>query len=128
MKTLKTITLIIFVFFCNSLFSQDIKQFEGKWKEHWGIGNVTDIEYNDVFIIFVDNDKIYINCENYDKYIFRKIVYDGEELSFEILNTTANDIIPYLLKLSKDKKWLKGTAVSAQGESVNIKWERMIDK
>ena len=129
MNTLKTLTLIAFLsFFFNSLFSQDVKQIQGKWKEHWGTGNVTDVEYSDVFIISVNNGKIYINCENRDNYLVRKIVYDGEELSFEILNTYANDIIPYLLKLSTDKKWLKGTAVSAKGKSVNVKWEKVIEE
>ncbi len=129
MNTLKTFTLFAFLFFiCNSLYSQDVTQIQGKWKEHWGTGNVTDIEYNDVFIISVNNGKIYINCENRDNYLVRKIVYDGEELSFEILNTAYNDVIPYLLKLSTDKKWLKGTAVSAKGKTVNVKWEKVIDE
>ena len=101
---------------------------EGRWKEYWGTGNLTDIEYNDIFIITYSANKLYINCENRDNYHIRKVVFDGEELSFEVLNTNENDVIPYLLKLNSDGNWLRGTAISIKGKDVNVKWERIIDK
>jgi hypothetical protein len=58
-------------------------------------------------------------------YEFHKIVYKDQQLTFEILNTTGNDTMPYKLNLDTTDGWLKGIACSITCVETPIKWEKL---
>ncbi len=129
MKTKDNILLLtmLLTFFALSSFSQTNNSIEGRWKEYWGAGEATDIDYHDIFIINFDSENIYIDCENRCNYTIRKIVFDGEVLSFELLNKIADDIIPYALTISPKGKWLIGMAVDVKGYKTLVRWKKIPD-
>lgn len=134
MKTKDNILLLAMLLtsFALSSFSQTNNSIEGRWKEYWGSGEATDIDYHDIFLVNFDSTNIYIDCENRCNYEIRNIVFDGEVLSFELLNRLADDIIPYNLSLDpKDNKWLTkdkwliGAAVDVEGYKTRVRWKRI---
>ena len=118
----------VFIFICLILFAcndDPKKQLLGVWKEHWGVGQESDVTYNDTIKIHLSkNDEIILKCINRDYYTFDSVLFDGIELSFRIENT--NDFyINYKIKLSDNRKWIEGTAQNSNNETVYVKWEKI---
>ena len=129
MKSKNNILLLsLLTFFALNSFSQTNHPIEGKWKEYWGKGEVSDIDYHDIFIIIFDSENIYIRCENRNNYIVRAIVFDGQELSFELFNSFDDDIIPYALTIGPGVKRLEGFAIDVRGVETRVKWKKIPDK
>ena len=121
-------SFLLFIFILARPFAADaqsIQSIKGEWKEHWGVGSENDIGYSDVFTIQVQQPKISITCPERANYKFRKIHFVEGVLSFELLNTHQNDILPYSLTISEDKKMMKGHAKNIYGEVVDIEWEKL---
>ncbi len=101
----------------------------GEWKEHYGVGMETDVDYTNIYKIqLTTEDDIVITCLTRNNYLFDKILFDGNELSYRKENTIDPNEIFYIygkLKLNSNEKWLEGTVVNSRGKSSNIKWEKI---
>lgn len=97
----------------------------GKWEEYYGVGQVTDVNYKDVFIITVNNEnKIELRCETHPNYSFEKKLFDEVELSFEIHND--NYVLPMVLKFQESNySILEGYRINIHGEKRNVKWKKI---
>ena len=47
----------------------------GKWKEYWGVGQNTDVEYNDIYLVKKKGDKYVIRCETHPEQTLENIKY-----------------------------------------------------
>lgn len=120
MKTFQLLTFVLLFALCSfQLHAQTGTNIEGTWKEFWGAPG--ELSYNDIFVITKKDSTYTISCTNRDNYEFSKIIFDGEVLSFEILNTIGNDKLPYRLLVSDDQL-LTGIAISITGDKTPIKW------
>ncbi len=101
----------------------------GEWKEYWGVGQETNVDYNDISKIQLTTDnEIILKCTDRDNYLFDKILFDGNELSFRKENTIDPNekfYVYYKLKLSKDGKWLEGPINNSRNETNYVKWEKI---
>ena len=127
MKKLLFIFLIsILLFSCN----KDPKtKLIGEWKEHYGIGMDTNVDYTETYKIQLTTEgDLVITCLTYNNYLFDKILFDGNELSYRQENTSAPNEKFYMygkLKLNSTEKWLEGNVVNNRGKSNNVKWEKI---
>lgn len=103
-----------------------VQSLNGDWKETWGYGVETDIDYHDEYRITVINNTIAITCTNNDSYTYRDLQYNNGTFSFIMTNTSGNDDLPYWFTVTKDKSRMLGTAVSVHGDTVPILWERIV--
>lgn len=101
----------------------------GEWKEHWGIGSQTDVNYSDTVKIQLTTDgDLIMSCPNYEHYLFDKIVYDGKEFSFRMENTSVPNekfYVFYKLTLQDNGKWMDGSIENSRNKKVSIKWEKI---
>lgn len=124
---------ILFIFLTSILLfscSKDPKtKLIGEWKEYYGVGMETDVDYNEIYKIQLTTDgDIVITCLTYNNYLFDKILFDGNELSYRQENTIDPNEKFYIygkLKLNSNEKWLEGTVVNSRDKSDNIKWEKI---
>jgi len=114
MKKLLFIFLIsILLFSCN----KDPKtKLIGEWKEHYGIGMDTNVDYTETYKIQLTTEgDLVITCLTYNNYLFDKILFDGNELSYRQKNTSDPNEKFYMygkLKLNSTEKWLEGNVVN----------------
>lgn len=100
----------------------------GEWKEHYGVGMETNVDYEIYKIQLTIEGDLVITCLTRNNYLFDKILFDGNELSYRIENTIDHNEKFYIygkLKLNSNKKWLEGTVVNSRDKSGNIKWEKI---
>lgn len=101
----------------------------GEWKEYYGVGEETDVAYNNIYKIQLTTEgDIVITCLTRNNYLFDKILFDGNELSYRKENTIYPNEKFYIygrLKLNSNEKWLEGTVVNSRDKSSNIKWEKI---
>lgn len=122
MKKIFSVILIILGLSLNS-FSQ-INAMSGKWKEIWGYGERTDVNYNDVFTITIaDGKKIQIRCEDRPHYSFNNINVKGDTLTFEKKNDDY--VMPYRIVLDNSKNVFWGETKDIHGQAKKVKWEKM---
>jgi hypothetical protein len=98
----------------------------GKWSENWGVNEETDVDYHDIYWVTVDPNHKYDIRPEKDYYRFDDIRWADSVLSFNLINTTGMDTMPYWLKFNKkntDK--LEGKAYSVQKELRTIEWVRV---
>lgn len=95
----------------------------GKWKEYWGVGQKTDVEYNDIYLVKKKGANYVIQCETHPEQTIENIKYKKGKLTFDLINNAKT--IPYVLKMSKNGRELNGTAVSVRGETRKIRWTRL---
>ena len=104
----------------------------GQWKEYYGIGEETDVDYNEIYKIrFGSEGDLMITCLSYDAYLFDNIVFDSEELSFRKENTSDPDEKFYIygkLKLNSKGDWFEGTMKNSRGKTSHVKWEKIKNK
>ncbi|RYE21601.1 MAG: hypothetical protein EOP42_25655 [Sphingobacteriaceae bacterium] len=117
----------------NSAAAADPKQnLVGQWKEHWGIGVETNVNYNDLYKITVDNGgKISINCINKKKYKIDQVLFDGHEISFRKQNKSyplGRFYVYYKLKLHDDLRWMEGPITNSKKQKDYVKWGKVTDK
>ena len=137
------LTYVLFLFFVSctnnneknkiqpSITSESIdtkQQLIGEWKEYWGIGVPTDVNYSDIFKIQITTEgEIIIRCLNRNNYLIDRLLFDGKELSFRKENTYNPEdkvFVYYKLKLSDDGNWLEGPITNNKDQSNNVKWKK----
>lgn len=112
---------VIILFGC----SDDKTALDGKWKEFWAVGEKSNVDHTDIYEININSDEeLVMNCFscNETPTRFQKILFDGNELSFEIV--WENNTVPYVLRL-QDNNTLVGTAINAEGNSVKVKLQKV---
>lgn len=98
----------------------------GTWKETWGVGQDTDVNYHDIYIININIwNKVQISAPDRKTYKFQNISYENRRLKFELINTTGDYVMPYDLVLDKGGDKMVGKARSIKGKQVNIEWNRV---
>ena len=101
----------------------------GEWKEHWGVGMETNVNYSDLYLIKLSkNGDIVITCKNKKNYVIDKLLFDGKELSFRKQNKNyrlGKFYVYYRLKLSDNSNWLGGPVRNNKRENDYVKWEKM---
>ncbi len=103
----------------------------GSWKEYWAVGQPTDVNYNDVYVIKLNKDgKLAINCPSRPYYDFQSIEFNGTTFKVRLINRVHPQslfIIDYELTLDQTGKWLKGKARTSRGNPpiVNVEWEKL---
>jgi hypothetical protein len=106
----------------------------GSWKENWGAGAETNVDYSDVYIINTDSKgKITISCPTRKNYQFEKISFDKKTLKTKLvikdLKYNAGDAwVEYVLELQEDNAIFKGKALTQAGKNVEIIWDRVLSK
>lgn len=103
----------------------------GQWKEHWGIGVETNVNYNDLYKISIDDaGKISINCTNKKKYKIDQVLFDGQEISFRKQNKSyplGRFYVYYKLKLHDDLRWMEGPITNTKKQKDYVKWQKVAD-
>ncbi len=119
---------ILFVLFAVLIvlcsFSGKVKSYDGHWSETWGVGQKTDVTYHDQYTIRRSSETP-ISCQTSEFYNFIDIKFEGDSLTFKIINTSGNDTLPYYLRMDKKSKKLKGIAYSIRDEKTRIEWKRV---
>ncbi len=125
----KYFLLIVLALLFSACSEEPTQQLVGEWKEYWGIGRATDVEYHNINKIQLTTDgDLLVTCLNEDVYRFDQIVFDGHELSFRAENTSdpkERFYIYYKLTLEKDGKWLNGSILNSKNQADNVKWEKV---
>lgn len=127
---MKKISIIIvasiLLFSCSS---DPKKKLVGVWKEHWGIGQETDVTYNDTIKIQLATDgEIILRCTNRSNYVYDKILFDGMELSFIKENTIDPNekfYVYYKMKLSDNGNWMEGPISNSRKATNYVKWKKI---
>ena len=105
------------------------KKLIGEWKEYWGVGQETDVTYNNIFKVQITTDgEIILKCTTKDNYLFDKVLFDGTELSFRKENTSDPNekfFVYYKMKLSSDGKWMEGPINNSKNQTNFVKWEKI---
>lgn len=121
--------LLVVVSLLSSCNSDPKKKLIGEWKEYWGVGQETGVDYNDTIKIQLTSDnEIILKCTNKQNFLFDKILFDGNELSFRMENTSIPDkkfYVYYKLKLSKDRKWMEGPISNSRNQTNYVKWKKI---
>jgi hypothetical protein len=95
----------------------------GQWKEYWGVGQVTDVDYNDIYIVSLGIDGgLVFACRNRPNYVFENSLFDGTNLSVTLDNNGF--VIKYVLAISENGGILTGTATTVK-DTYNIIWEKV---
>jgi len=104
----------------------------GEWKEYYGIGEKTDVNYNNIYKIQLASEgDLIITCITRNNYLFDNIVFDSEELSFRKENTIDPNEKFYVygkLKLNSKGDWFEGTMKNSRGKTSHVKWEKIENK
>jgi hypothetical protein len=128
MKLKPGIIYVIVALFCLSFTEMQDKdpQWEGHWTENWGVGQETDIDYHDKYIIKKDEvtGMMRIWSADKDQYRFCDVSADGNVLELKLVNTTGYDTMPYHLVMEKGNNKMTGYAYSVHGRKMNIEWFR----
>jgi hypothetical protein len=95
----------------------------GNWKETWGVGQVTDVTYNDIYTISLRADgELTMSCDGRPTYSFGDVLFEGNVLSVTLDNNGF--IIDYVMTLSADGNSFTGKATTPK-DTFNILWERI---
>ena len=125
----KYIILILTTMLLNSCNNDPKQKLIGEWKEHWGIGQETNVDYSDIIKIQLTTDGNFVmTCLNRNNYLFDKIIFDGNELSFREENTQDPNekfYVYFKLKLNKEGNWLEGSITNSRGKTADVKWEKI---
>jgi hypothetical protein len=96
----------------------------GQWEEYWGVGDNSDVTYNDIYDITLDsNDEIQMTVVESPQYKFRNIVFDGRNLSFQLDNNGF--LIDYALTFGNDLSLLTGIAETSADKRFRIVWAKI---
>jgi hypothetical protein len=83
--------IIISLFFLGSCTllkpqTQDLAAISGKWEETWGVGEQTNVNYADVYIITINKQgQASIVCPQRKNYVFEKTDFDGKKITTHLL-------------------------------------------
>ncbi len=111
--------------------TQNTAAISGKWEETWGVGEQTNVNYADVYIISIDKQgRANINCPQRANYLFEQTSFDGKKISTHLvikdLKYGAGDAwVDYSLELQEDKKVFRGTALTKAGKKATISWKKI---
>jgi hypothetical protein len=95
----------------------------GSWKETWGIGQVTDVTYNDIYVITLGDDgKLSVSCEDRPNYSVGDVQF--EDNVFKITLDNNGFIIYYSMILSADGNSFTGEATTLE-DTFKVIWERV---
>lgn len=106
------------------------QRFVGSWKETWGVGQETDVKYNDVYVIgLVSGSGLSVACPEKKQYRPQNVEQDGNRLSFRLeirddKYATGGSHVDYKLNLQRDRRTLEGTATTNEGKQFNIRWDK----
>ena len=125
-KVVFIILTTIFICSCNN---DPKKKLVGEWKEYYGIGKETDVNDIEIYKIqLTTQGDLIITCLSNNSYLFDRIIFDGNELSYRQENISDPNEKFYIygkLKLKNNEKWLVGTMENSRNQSDNIKWEKL---
>lgn len=113
--------------------TQDLAAISGKWEETWGVGEQTNVNYADVYIITINKQgQASIVCPQRKNYVFEKIAFDGKKITTHLLikdlKYGAGDAwVDYSLELQDDQKVFKGTAITKAGKKAAISWKKITE-
>jgi hypothetical protein len=102
----------------------------GQWKETWGVGQKTDVDYQDVYVVALDaGGGLALTCPARQHYQFAALAQSGSQFSFTLevrddKYSTGPAQIRYQLKLRPDGRAMDGTATDAEGKKFNIRWDK----
>lgn len=99
----------------------------GVWKETFGVGQETDVTYNDVYEITYDNSTLIMINTGRPYYSASGFKLEDGRFRFTLVNHVYPDhpfTMEYDLVLSPDKKTMTGHALTSKGFNANILWER----
>ncbi|SFF06037.1 hypothetical protein [Thermoflexibacter ruber] len=109
--------------------NSDLSSIVGSWKENWGAGEQTNVNYSDEYVISTNQKgSLAILCPSRNNYFFEKISFYDKILKVKLiikdLKYNAGDSwVAYELTL-QDNNTLVGSALTKAGKKVKIVWER----
>lgn len=125
----KVVFIILTTIFICSCHNDPKKKLVGEWKEYYGIGKETDVNDIEIYKIqLTTQGDLIITCLSNNSYLFDRIIFDGNELSYRQENISDPNEKFYIygkLKLKNNEKWLEGTMENSRNQNDNIKWEKL---
>lgn len=125
------LALILITSGCNLLKPKPNSAFVivGSWKENWGAGEPTNVNYSDEYIISRNQkDSLAIICPSRNNYFFEKISFDDNILKVMLiikdLKYNAGDSWVTYELTPRDNDTLVGSALTKAGKKVKIVWKR----
>lgn len=109
---------------------QQVENITGQWEETWGVGEQTNVDYADVYVITTDKqNKPAITCPKRKNYVFEQTTFDGKRIITHLvikdLKYGAGDAwVDYNLEIQEDKSF-KGTALTKAGKKATIIWKKI---
>ena len=102
----------------------------GSWAETWGVGEDTNVDYSDVYLIEKQGGNFKMTCPKRKNYLFESVSFDGKELKAKLiikdLKYDADDTwVDYSMQLQDNQQSFKGTALTKAGKQAKILWTKL---
>ncbi len=102
--------------------SAPLQRFVGTWRETWGVGEETDVDFQDVYIFALAGGSLSASCPEKESYEFGAVKIDGDRLRVQLVNGEV--IIDYDMRLAPTGQQFDGTAVTSEDIHRTIRWDR----
>ena len=99
-----------------------LQRFVGTWRETWGVGEETDVDYQDVYVFALAGATLSASCPEKPSYEFGAVTIDGDRLQVQLVNAPV--VIDYDMRLAPSGQQLDGTAVTSEAVHRTIRWDR----
>jgi len=104
-------------------------RFVADWKETWGIGQKTDVDYQDVYTISLEGGALALNCAARKHYRFEALAQTGNNFVFTLVvrddkYSTGPSATNYQLKLNSNGSAMDGTATDKDGKKFKVRWDK----
>lgn len=125
-------TIIIFTLStsCSVFKATSTTSIAGEWEETWGVGEETNVDYSDVYLITMNSkNKPTIQCPKRKNYLFEQTTFDGKKLFTHLiikdLKFDAGDSwVDYTMEFQEKENSFKGIALTKAGKKASIIWAR----
>ena len=99
-----------------------LQRFVGSWRETWGVGEETDVDFQDVYVFAIHGGALTASCPEKDSYVFGDVQVDGDRLQVQLVNGSV--VIDYDMRFAPSGQQFDGKAVTSEDVHRTIRWDR----